>query len=134
MARKIRMPSEQVLLPGSVRNFARELFDRYKDAHRPPLRHISQMIERHDNLPGTASPETIRRMLNGTTVPANWSTVYAVLVVLCELAGVTPDQKIHFADDPEHHQSTLKRELEYRWHRALDFPDERELPSDDPPF
>lgn len=47
------------------------LFYLYKEADRRPLRKISGTAGRLD-LRGTASTETIRRMLHGTTVPPSW--------------------------------------------------------------
>jgi hypothetical protein len=84
------------------------------------LREISDRIRRSD-LPRTASTETIRRMLRGTTVPASWDTVYTVLYVLCELAGRTPDSLLT-------HDGTEGRagwHLERLWHEALDDPTPR---------
>ena len=68
MARTMRMPSEADLPPGAVRDFVHLLFYFYRQAHRPKLREISDLIKKSD-LPGTASTETIRRMLPGTTFP-----------------------------------------------------------------
>jgi hypothetical protein len=130
MARAIRMPSEEELPPGSVRSFVIELFDLYREAHRPPLRLVSATVERLDH-PGTASPETIRRMLNGTTVPAHWPAVEAVLLAFCELSGRNPNAEYNHPGD--RHRTSRRRELESTWHRALDFPDERYTePAPDP--
>lgn len=52
-----------------------------------------QIKERADDLElaGTASRETIRRMLLGATVPANWETVNAVFLILREIAKREPN-------------------------------------------
>ena len=118
MARTMRMPSEADLPPGTVRDFVWLLFYFYRQAHRPTLREISDRIQRSD-LPGTASTETIRKMLHGTTVPANWGTVEAVLEVLCDLSGKGPDSRLRYGDD----DGTPRKHLERLWHRALDEPD-----------
>ena len=75
MARKIKIPSKEELRPGARRSFVDELFERYRDAHRPSLRQISDATKGLG--PGSVhvSPETIRRMLNGTTVPGHWPIV-----------------------------------------------------------
>jgi len=104
-----------------VRDFVEFLFQFYREAHRPPLRVIARTINQRDDLAGTASTETIRKMLRGTTIPAHWETVEAVLIALCELAGV----------DPQYHatihgrEATWRRHLEDFWHSALDEPEGR---------
>ena len=103
--------------PRTVRDFVWLLFFFYRAAHRPTLREISDRIRKSD-LPGTASTETIRRMLHGTTVPANWETVEAVLEVLCDLAGRGPDSRLMYQGD----DGTRRGHLERLWHRALDEP------------
>ena len=103
----IRMPSESELPPGPMRVFVQVLFDLYKDARRPTLRQISQEVSRSD-VPGTASPEMIRRMLRGITVPSQWATVEAVVVALCHM-GVT---------DPEYY--LWWKELQDAWNEILD--------------
>ena len=136
MARTMRIPSEDQLPSGSRRRFVAELFQRYREADRPPLRLISDTIERADSR-ATASPETIRRMLNGTTVP-RWKTVEAVLLALCELAGTDPDME--YSEDFNSEPTTRRRELKDLWNRAVDFPDEYDRPvhyswsTDEPPF
>lgn len=120
MARTMRMPDEGELPDGAVRDFVWLLFHFYRQAHRPTLREISDRIRKSD-LSGTASTETIRRMLHGTTVPASWETVYAVLDVLSELAGRTPDSTLIY----EGQQRTARKHLERLWHEALDNPTPR---------
>ena len=90
MARTMRMPSEADLPPGPVRDFVEILHWLYRKAHRPTLRYISEAIERSDSQ-AAASPETIRRMLRGTTVPAQWKLVESVYLTLCDLAGMDRD-------------------------------------------
>ncbi|SEG92464.1 hypothetical protein SAMN04489712_1343 [Thermomonospora echinospora] len=41
---------------------------------------------------GGASHETVRRTILGLSVPSRWETAEAVLLALCELAGVNPDE------------------------------------------
>ncbi len=122
MAPVVRIPSEADLPRGTVRDFVEVLFKLYKEAHRPTLRQISQEIERSD-LHATASPETIRRMLRGTTVPRQWPMVEAVLVALCNIARTEPYESFSgYRDD-----STRREELEDKWHQALDNPGLRYL-------
>ena len=117
MARTMRMPDEGELPDGAVRDFVYLLFYFYRQARRPTLREISNRIDKN-GLPGTASTETIRRMLHGTTVPANWTTVDAVLVVLSEMAGKSPDSLLTYDQE----ERTARKHLEHLWHGALDNP------------
>jgi hypothetical protein len=64
-------------------------------------------------------------MLQGLTVPAHWPTVEAVLIVLCDLAGVDPDATYSTGD---YLHTSRRLDLERAWHRALDHPDERHEP------
>jgi hypothetical protein len=117
MARTMRMPDEGELPDGAVREFVELLFYFYRQARRPTLREISDRIQR-SQLPGTASTETIRRMLRGKTVPANWTTVEAVLVVLSELAGRTADTTLRYNGE----KLTRREHLDHLWQNALDNP------------
>lgn len=118
MGQMIRMPTIAELPVGSVRDFTSMMFFLYKKAHRPTLREISNAISRNDNLSGTASPETIRRMLRGTAVPQRWEIVKAVMETLCDLAGFSPSDEIVMGEDMESIQHLVDR----LWHRALDYP------------
>jgi hypothetical protein len=117
------MPTEAEIPRGARRNFVEQLFSLYKKARRPGLREISRAIP--DDAPGTASTETIRRILLGHTVPAHWETVDAVLTALCQLAGVDPDADIGDGYDD---RGSLRDLVEGAWHEALDNPDRRDLP------
>jgi len=119
VARIVRMPSEAELPDGTVRDFAGVLFWLYQKAHRPALRDISEQIRKNESLRGTASTETIRRMLRGTTVPANWAIVDAVFVTLCDMAGLEPGARLTYKDV----QRPIYRHVEDAWHQALDHPD-----------
>jgi hypothetical protein len=129
VARIIRMPSKTELPEGTVRDFADVLFWLYRKAHRPALRDISERIAKDQELDGTASPETIRRMLRGTSVPANWPTVCVVMEALCELAGMHPGTKLDWYGD----NRTIFRHIEDRWHQALEYPDWYYEPAPPPP-
>jgi hypothetical protein len=120
MARTMRMPDEGELPDGAVRDLVDLLFYFYRQAHRPTLREISSRIEKSD-LPGTASTETIRRMLRGKTVPANWTTMEAVLEVLSELAGRTAETRLTYGGE----QLTRREHLDHLWQAALDNPTPR---------
>lgn len=145
MGQVLRMPSEAELPRGARRDFTEQLFSLYREARRPDLRTISRAIP--DDSPGTASTETIRRMLRGKTVPAHWQTVDTVLTALCLLAGVDPDDNV----GGDYRDEVTRRQLvEGAWHRALDEPGRRAAPpgltedpwategpggySDEPPF
>jgi len=69
MARSLRMPAPHVL-QGLRREFVEKLFEYYRAAKRPMLREISGLIREDDELVGTASRETIRRMLLGEVIPS----------------------------------------------------------------
>ena len=131
MARTIRIPTEADLPTGTVRDFVELMFHFYRQAHRPPtLREISDRIDRSE-LRGTASTETIRRMLRGTTVPAHWETVEAVFEALAELGGKDP---AFLSFDWEGNDAPARKHLERLWHRALDQPDLYYGYTSEPPF
>jgi hypothetical protein len=111
------MPSEAELPRGAQRDFTEQLFALYREANRPGLREISRAIP--EDSPGTASTETIRRMLRGKNVPVHWQTVDTVLTALCRLAGLDPDEDV----GGDTWDATTRRQLvEGAWHRALDEP------------
>ena len=89
MARSLRMPSLQVLPNGPRRRFVDELHEYYRAAKRPTLREVSELIRNDDELRGTASKETIRRMLLGEVVPASWHTVNAVFLTSVSYTHLT---------------------------------------------
>ena len=66
-------------------------------------------------------------MLLGLTVPSHWPTVEAVLITLCDLARVDPDEPVssYYRDDA----SSQREDLERAWHQALGHPDERNEPT-----
>lgn len=128
MARIVRFPSEAELPKGTVRDFAEILFRLYRMAHRPALRDIEEKIRKNDDLRGTASTETIRRMLRGGTVPTRWAIVEAMYLTLCDIAGFDPDQEVMFKEQ----LSSVRRHVENAWHQALDYPDWHYSPPDPP--
>lgn len=120
MARVMRMPSEADLPPGTKRDVVELLFELYRAARRPTLREISRKISDGDYR-ATASQETIRKMLHGTTVPANWETMEAVCSVLCDMAGWNLRTRL----DLDGSTQAIGGHALDRWHRALDEPDGR---------
>ncbi|WUW26961.1 hypothetical protein OG521_39620 (plasmid) [Streptomyces sp. NBC_01463] len=114
MGRFITMPSEWVLPPGPVRGFTQALYDWYKAAGRPSLTEIADDIASHDALRGSASRETIRKMLRGETVPQRWTTVEAVLTVLCERDGTSPQ------GEPEYSEVTHGQRVKRLWDEAVE--------------
>lgn len=112
------MPSKELLPEGPRRAFVEELFTHYREAGRPTLRQIEGWIRDNEDLPGTASTETIRRVLSGAVVPRTWATVDAILQALCALADRSPDEDRW----PEDNWSTvtMRGELRNRWNAVLD--------------
>jgi hypothetical protein len=136
MASALRMPRESELPDSPLRDFVELLFVFYREARRPTLRQISRAIQDADST-GTASTETIRRMLRGTTVPSRWETVSAVLDGLCYLADPDWDP-----EDPDWDYLGVPGSPRYhllrRWHKAIDEHGmvyvRQPTFSDDPPF
>jgi hypothetical protein len=118
MGQIIRMPTESDIPDGAVRDFAQMIFYLYKRAHRPSLREVSNAIARNPELAGTASPETIRRILRGTAVPQRWETVQAVMQTLCDLANIDTATLVWFGED----RLRIASHIDRLWHRALDYP------------
>jgi hypothetical protein len=86
MPKVLRMPN----LPRRPRrNLVVLLFFLYKEACRPSLEVIADQIQREDR-DGTASRETIRRLLLGKVVPANWNTVETVFSPSASSPAATP--------------------------------------------
>ncbi|WP_125618698.1 helix-turn-helix domain-containing protein [Actinomadura sp. WAC 06369] len=122
MARPMQMPPKADLPEGPHRAFVELLFDYYRRARRPTLEKICTQIQSKDRA-GTASRETVRRMLRGQTIPPNWQTVEAVFAALCELAGVDPDRKVkvfNSFDEDEWTPADRRSQMEAAWNAALD--------------
>lgn len=129
MARTIPMPSKEELPEGPRRNFVIELRRYYRVAGRPPLREISQAIERHPDPELsriTASAETIRRMITGKVLPVDRDRVRAVFRVLCELGGINPDDSRWDEYDRYEEVETNWQYVERLWDTALE--EEAEAP------
>lgn len=119
---QLRMPNEKQLPPGPRRDFVEEVFRLFRLAHRPPLQAISERILQHEERLGTASRETIRRMLVGKTVPS-WHTANTVFIALCGLAGIDPDQD---RDLGGYDSPSYQEHFDDLWNRAIDHdPEER---------
>jgi hypothetical protein len=124
MPRTLRMPTTQQLPDGPHRRFVEELFMHYREAGRPTLREITGWIKKHqDDLRGTASTETVRRILSGAVLPRNWLTVETILQALCGLADRSTEED-RWPDDNWSSTQTFKGELQKRWNAALDYSDE----------
>jgi hypothetical protein len=117
MPHTLRMPSPEELPYGTVRDFVTLLFWLYTSARRPALEAVSAHI-RENNYPGTASRETIRRMLNGTTVPPRWETTETVFHALASLAKHEPHEHVSMFG----WRLPLTELAERLWNRALDEP------------
>ena len=116
---QLRAPTEEQLPPGARRDFVMGVFDLYREARRPTLREIVAKIEEiQEELPGTASQETVRRTLEGTSVPRRWPTAEALITALAQLAGVDldavtrPDLRLQYV--------SRRQELYGLWDRAVD--------------
>jgi len=131
VARTIPMPSKEELPEGPRRGFVTELRRYYRAAGRPPLRQISQAIERHPDPElsrVTASAETIRRMITGKVLPVERDRVRAVFRVLCELGEIDPDASRWDEYDRYEEHETNWQYVERLWDTAL------EEEADAPPF
>jgi hypothetical protein len=129
MPKMLRMPPKEQLPDGPHREFVEELFMHYREAGRPTLREIAKWIDEHKdtrNLRGTASTETIRRVLIGTITPRTWLTVETILEALCGIADRSTDEDRW----PDEYRTTrtFKDEMKHRWNAMLD-QSEQELPS-----
>lgn len=132
MPKILKMPSKAELPDGAHRSFVEEMHLHYREAGRPSLREIATWIAQANNdekteMAGTASVETVRRVLSGTSIPRRWPTVEAILLAFCGLADRDPDQprwdETHFNAEPVSFRTSLKQ----KWNEALD--DEERLPS-----
>ncbi|CAM3746648.1 hypothetical protein [Nocardiopsis rhodophaea] len=121
MPKTIRMPSEEDLPRGPRRHFVETLYQLYCDAGRPPLQRVSERI---NELPvsGSASKETIRKILNGRTVPLQWPNVEAVFVALTDMAGVDPDRLVFLRDSfgPRTDEQPARELIRELWQEAFD--------------
>ncbi|MER6831982.1 hypothetical protein ABT352_38750 [Streptosporangium sp. NPDC000563] len=117
----IRMPSLDEVPDGPHRRLLEELHYMYRQAGRPVLRAIVAQANRMD-LEGTASQETIRRVLKGLSVPGRWPTMWAIYAPLCVLANIDPDdvyeEDTGGYDEPD--RITHRDELQQRWNAAMD--------------
>lgn len=137
MPKPLRMPEESELPRGPLREFVQVLHQHYRAAHRPPLRKISEkgaeIVVKTDGVDGTASRETIRRMLAGEVLP-QWSTVEVTFLALCDLARRQPDDEV---SDEGYGSWTYRDEISKAWNDAVDGPPlQRNQPtaSDDDPW
>jgi hypothetical protein len=133
MARIIKMPPKGELPDGPRREFVEELRRYYRAAGRPPLRHVSKLIEgRADLKEVTASQETVRRILRGIVIPTDWNRVNAVFQVFCEIGEIDPDADRwdNRWDEGENNREYVKR----LWDAALeDEPNPSPIPRPTPP-
>ena len=121
MVQVLRKPQESSLSEARWQ-FVNELWFHHEAAGRPKLELIMRGIEvfnEKNGTGGTASTETIRKMLKGATVPVDWSRVRATLYVLCEMAGTDPKE---YAEDGGYDPPTHEENLRRLWSRALDDP------------
>jgi hypothetical protein len=126
VARKTKMPSEEELPDGPRRKFVAELRRYYRAAGYPPLREVSQAVEKHSDpkvKKVTAAAETVRRMITGKALPVDLDRVYAVFHVLCEMSdGIKPDDLRW--DDYGNRQLTNWEYLRRLWDEAMEDDDD----------
>jgi hypothetical protein len=96
---RLRKPQ---LPDGPCRRFVDHLWVIYNLADYPALQTVSARIRSLEGLAGTASHETIRRVMSRGDVPRHWATVEAIYVALCSMAHPEIDPDAH-EDDGEGH-------------------------------
>jgi hypothetical protein len=120
----LRMPTKTQVREGPHRAFVEELFMYYREAGRPPLRTISDWIKNNadaKDLTGTASTETIRRVLTGITIPRNWPTVETILEALCSIAGRSPNEDRWDDNGYRNYEPwPIRAEVKKLWNAMLD--------------
>ncbi|WP_327740401.1 hypothetical protein OG749_17025 [Streptomyces nojiriensis] len=135
MPKILRIPSSEELPEGAPRAFVEALFELYGEAGRPTLREIADQVEAINEASetgGTASRETVRRMLQGR-VPASWKSTRVALMALCHFAERPFGEVAHAAQDGME-EFTLGNGLytgrfdiymKHLWSQALAHPDPR---------
>lgn len=114
MPKPLRKPGYDVVPDRTHRRwFLDEMFFLYKEAGRPALHEVEKWIKENEDLRGTASTETVRRVLRGH-VPPRWATVEAITLAFCALAGIDQRAPRHHDDyimnqSPETHLEAAKR-------------------------
>lgn len=93
MPKIIQLPSQEELPAGAHRRFAETLYRLWSEAGMPAATKVSERIQKSD-LEGSASKETVRRMLTGKVVPQEWANAEAVFVTLSQMAGTDPDRAV----------------------------------------
>lgn len=148
MPRRMRKP---LLDYGPRQRFVDRLWAAYGQADYPALQVVSDKIDEIETA-GTASHETIRRIMSRGDVPRRWSTADAIYVALCAMAdpvidpeGLDDDEDGGWSSNSFRNQepSETRREIMHRlWRAAYEAPDEvpvgaeaqGESSSDGPPF
>lgn len=129
MPRYIRMLGEDELPEGPRRDLVSKLQDYYEKAGLRPVQEISdkcqELTERDERLRGTASRETVRRMLSGssvlTSVP-HWENVELVYRALCDFAGQDPDASYEWNHGYDNGASKYLDDLREAWSTARKAP------------
>jgi hypothetical protein len=129
MPRYIRMLGEDELPEGPRRDLVTKLQDYYEEAGLPPVQEISarcqELAEKNERLRGTASRETVRRMLSGssvlTSVP-HWENVELVYRALCDFAGKDPDASYVWDQGYDSGDIKFLDELRDAWSKARKAP------------
>jgi hypothetical protein len=139
MPRIIRMPSGNVLPAGGRRSFLYEVFRLYRQAGSPALKEVEKWIKENDNLDGTASSETIRRLLTLGKPPYRWHTAEAVILAFCHFARIDPEDDQRFSTEFE--DVSFVDHMRFLWGEAMDEDPDAAPPQpspkdpwDEPPF
>lgn len=119
MPRKLRMPSEEELPPGPLREFVDELHIHFRNAGRPSPAQIATRSEWFEDGEGVkVSRETVRRLLKGETT-SSWPTVRAVHQALCELADQDHTQ-LRFPSEYSSDIRTFREYIRDLWNDAVE--------------
>lgn len=101
MARSIRMPSPEELPAGPQRRFMETLFRLWVDAGMPTMEGVSEAVTSAPPQEGSASKETVRKMLTGKTVPHSWQNAEAVFLGLSMMADLNPERLVRYTETPD---------------------------------
>lgn len=110
------MPLRSQLPDGAHRVFVGSLHGLYRAAGEPTLSKIVDTINADEEREGTASRETVRRLLQGETL-GSWQTTRTVFEALCSLAGLKSSDEIW--DEYGHNRTTRLRDFKQRWNAAV---------------
>jgi hypothetical protein len=111
------MPGLDELPEGPRRVFVGSLHGLYRAAGRPTLAKIAETANVEEEREGTASRETVRRLLHGESL-GTWQTAQTVIEALCRLAGYKTSDRVWETGGSR----TITRidDFKSRWNAAVD--------------